>query len=232
MKLIQQIAFASLVALAADAAGEEPRFADFHGTVDVAADGTIRVERLEGVQGALATAVRSQIEARRAIPAESNGVATFARAPLSGRVTVRPNGERLDVLVDTVRLQPSPTRRLPLNYPIDAIREGRAGWVEVEFALDGKGKPIDLRTVQASQPDFAKATLPVVAKWRFDPPDPVVGTRWRVGVTFQIQDHDSGRVLTGVTPAFECVVASTMPRMSDAPECADQVIVSGSRVRR
>jgi TonB family protein len=58
----------------------------------------------------------------------------------------------------------------PVVYPEDALRRNVEGWVELEFVVDGAGRPKDL-TVVASEPSgrFEEAALAAVAMYRYAP---------------------------------------------------------------
>lgn len=77
-------------------------------------------------------------------------------------------------------------------YPIDALREGRAGTVILEVLVGIDGKPIDVKVAQSSgQRDLDRiAVKHVLTKWRFEPalrngqPVQAIG---RVPITFNLQ---------------------------------------------
>lgn len=216
---------ATLAAVPAMLPATEPRRGQFTGMAHVADDGRIRVESLGGVAGTLADAVRAQLEARRAIPAMRDGHAVATVAPVSGAVVLTPDGEHYAVALDDVGLQPAPARRTPLSYPVESMREERAGWVELDFALDADGAPVDVRVVHASHPSFAKATTRAFAAWRFATAGAEPGRRYRFAASFETDS-------TKPTPAFACTVDAAYARLEGQPGCVDEVSVHGSRVRR
>ena len=218
------LAIALAVTPVALVAAEAKRGA-FTGVVHVAEDGHVRVESIDGVSGALANAVRSQLESRRAIPAVRDGRPAATTAPVSGSVVLTPSGEDYDIALDHVGLQPSPTRRVPFVYPVEALRDQRAGWVEVEFALDPKGAPTDVRIVQASHPSFAKALGKPLSQWRYATAGSEPGRRYRITAAFRTDAKHP-------TPAFECPADPAFARLDGQPGCTDGVTIHGSRVRR
>lgn len=74
-------------------------------------------------------------------------------------------------------------------YPRNAAQRRVSGWVDVGFALDGRGRPADLRILAAEPAGvFEEAALVAVERWRFEEPDGrdlKPGTRTRVRVRFQ-----------------------------------------------
>lgn len=215
----------ALAALSTALHANEPRRGAFTGTVHVAGDGRIRVESLEGVTGTLADAVRAQLEALRAIPATRDGHAVPTVAPVSGSVLLTPNGDHYDLALQGPGLLPGAIRRSPLAYPPESVREERAGWVELDFALDPDGAPVDVRVVHASHPGFARATMRAFAGWRFATAGTEPGRRYRFAASFETDAMKP-------TPAFECPTDAAYAHLGDQPACVDSVSVHGSRVTR
>ena len=214
-----------LFATAAGSTTELPRQLSFHGVADVGADGRIDVRRIEGVDGALAAAVRSQLEARRATPAQREGHAVATSSPFSGSVALTVRGEQTDVAVDRFALQPAAVKYAAISYPVESMRSERAGWVEVQFTLDGAGAPIGIEVVEASHPDFGKAVRNALPKWRFATDAVEPGRRLRVTATFQAHDNRA-------TPAFACPLDTAYAHVDGQDGCADTVSVHGSVVVR
>ena len=214
-----------LVADARAASPEDAKRAAFRGVVEVDAQGGVRVEQLDGVGGALADAVRSQLQAHRALPAQRGGQPVPARAPVSGSVVLTPEGQSYAVGLDAIAFAPAALRRVPIVYPIEAMREERAGWIEVDFGLAADGAPTDLRVVRSSHRAFVKAVEKSLPSWRFSTAAVEPGRRFRLGVTFRTDTAQP-------TPAFECAADAAHPRFDDRPACADIIHVHGSRVAR
>lgn len=217
-----------LAAAAASTAGTVPpesRSAPFHGMVNVAEDGRLRVERIEGVSGALADAVRSQLETRPAKPAVRDGRAVAMQAPVAGRVVLTPAGDDFDVSIDGVTLRPAAISRVPVLYPVEFLRNERAGWVEVEFALDAGGAPVDITAIGTSHAGFSKALTQPLKRWRFSTDAVEVGRRFRLAARF-------GTDAKQPTPDFQCPVDPAYPHFDGPDGCVDTVSIHGSRVRR
>lgn len=58
------------------------------------------------------------------------------------------------------------------EYPVKAARDGKEGWVDVEFTIDNTGKVIGAHPIRTSKNSklFNKSALRAVRQWRFDPP--------------------------------------------------------------
>lgn len=203
----------------------EPRSVPFHGVVNVAEDGQLRVERVEGVSGALADAVRSQLEARSAKPALRDGRPIAMQAPVAGRVVLTPAGDAIDIAIDGVTLQPGVTTRAPVSYPVELMRDEQAGWAEMEFTLDAEGAPVGISTVAASHAGFAKAMHRPLQHWRFSTAAVEPGRRLRITARFRTDTKHP-------TPAFECTLDAAYPHLDGQDGCVDALTIHGSRVRR
>lgn len=225
MLLLLALLAASSMTPDARAASPDVRRATFHGVADVAIDGRIRITRIEGVDGVFADAVRSQVEARRATPASRDGRAVAMATPFSGSVALTPKGEDVDVAIDQLALHPAPLKRVPIAYPVEAMRSERAGWIEVEFALDEQGAPVALDVIHASHLDFAKATMKPLQAWRFATAAVEPGRRFRIAFSYAT---DAKRP----TPSFQCAVDLAHPHLDGQDGCADRISIHGSRIRR
>ncbi len=96
-------------------------------------------------------------------------------APEEGRIRLEAELEKLDrragylqypaAVSELVR-----TREVAPTYPIEALRDGTEGWVDVEFVVGADGVPVDL-TIRAAEPArvFDKAALEAIGRWRFEP---------------------------------------------------------------
>lgn len=207
------------------AAWADERRGHFHGSVQVAEDGALRVERLDGVSGALAQAVRSQLEARRALPATREGRPVASVAPLTGSVRLVPEGEQYMVALEHVALNPAPVQRAPISYPADALRENRTGTVQVEFALSADGTPVDVVVLESSHRYFTQAVTRTLGKWRYATVGMEPGRRFRMGVAFGTESRRPDA-------DFACTADTAHARFEDEAPCIDVVTVTGSRVQR
>lgn len=63
-----------------------------------------------------------------------------------------------------------PIKRVEPEYPEDALRTGKTGFVEVEFTVDAAGK-VDTVSVVNAKParTFETAAVKAVKQWRFAP---------------------------------------------------------------
>lgn len=68
------------------------------------------------------------------------------------------------------------------RYPVDALRAGRSGEVQVEFTVAADGSVSNARVVRSSPPRvFDREAVAAVRRWRFEPPGAAVTTRRTIG---------------------------------------------------
>jgi len=74
--------------------------------------------------------------------------------------------------------KPEPPKLIPAKiisreaprYPSKALKNGIEGWVQVQFSIDTKGKPVDVVVVESEPANtFDDAAIKSVKKWRFSP---------------------------------------------------------------
>jgi protein TonB len=63
-----------------------------------------------------------------------------------------------------------PTKRVEPQYPIEAVRSGTQGFVELEYTVDASGKVTNVSVVNARPArTFEKAAVTAVKQWQFAP---------------------------------------------------------------
>src|SRR5690606_40725591 len=68
------------------------------------------------------------------------------------------------------------------RYPIDALRAGRSGEVQVEFTVRSEGSVTSARVVRSNPPRvFDREAVAAVKRWRFEPTGAPVTTRRTIG---------------------------------------------------
>ncbi|HZW19648.1 MAG TPA: energy transducer TonB [Luteimonas sp.] len=68
------------------------------------------------------------------------------------------------------------------RYPVNALRAGRSGEVQVEFTVAPDGSVTNARVVRADPPRvFDREAVAAVKRWRFEPPGATVTTRRTIG---------------------------------------------------
>ena len=68
------------------------------------------------------------------------------------------------------------------RYPIDALRSGRSGEVQVEFTVAADGSVTSARVVRSNPPRvFDREAVAAVKRWRFEPTGAPVTTRRTIG---------------------------------------------------
>jgi protein TonB len=76
-----------------------------------------------------------------------------------------------------------PIKRVEPEYPIDAVRSGTQGFVELEFTVDANGKVTSVSVVNARPSrTFEKAAVSAVKQWQFAPG----GGRGKVRLDFKL----------------------------------------------
>lgn len=112
---------------------------------------------------------------------------------------------------------PTPVRTVRPVYPSAALLVGLQGRVVIEFELDARGVPRDLRAVASSDGTFNAAALQALADWRFAPPaEP--GRRYRQAFTFRL--GDAGTAEDAAT-ARACLVTTGTHICRHVDEAAD-----------
>jgi protein TonB len=76
-----------------------------------------------------------------------------------------------------------PTKRVEPQYPIEAVRSGTQGFVELEYTVDASGKVTNVSVVNARPArTFEKAAVTAVKQWQFAPG----GGRGKVRLDFKL----------------------------------------------
>ncbi len=89
-----------------------------------------------------------------------------ASADTTQRTAVSDSGER-DPIAPANR--PEPSRMVTPNYPRDALRTNAEGVVQVQYQIDGNGRPTGIRAIGSEPPlrDFIDAATNAMSRWRF-----------------------------------------------------------------
>lgn len=64
----------------------------------------------------------------------------------------------------------TPVVQLPPQYPVEALRDGREGWVKLRFTVTAAGTVDDIQVIDAEPKRlFDKAARDALRKWRYQP---------------------------------------------------------------
>lgn len=63
-----------------------------------------------------------------------------------------------------------PITRVPPDYPPDAVRAGREGWVRLRFTIAKDGSTKNVVAVESSSPEFEAPSIAALLQWRYSPP--------------------------------------------------------------
>lgn len=97
----------------------------------------------------------------------------------------------------SARPQLRSTRRVEPYYPSRALREGVEGSVTVAFRLDGEGRPVGTRVIEAEPAGvFEKATLDAFAKWRYEATAEHASGEFTQVFAFSLEDDEDERCVT------------------------------------
>ena len=64
---------------------------------------------------------------------------------------------------------PMPVVRVNPAYPLEAIRAGREGFVELEFTIAENGTTKDVVVLDSSSPEFEEPAITALLRWRYLP---------------------------------------------------------------
>jgi TonB family protein len=124
---------------------------------------------IEPISRELASKLIGRAEARRrdGQPAEGSRMqAQLSRAPVQVAPVPYPKRERPKVMV----AQAKRISYVAPAYPRKALEEGLSGSVTVDFIVDAKGEPTELRIADAKPSGvFDRAALEAVKHWRYEP---------------------------------------------------------------
>lgn len=196
----------------------------FSAPVTVAADGRATIGQIDGIQGALATAVRSQLAAMRFVPARVGDSAVDVRSHLVGGVLLEPRGDgEFDVRLQGVALAPRLVRVQTPRYPPTRLRQGASDLVELLVRVGADGRIEAVRTVASTHRDVEKAVRQVLPRWRFEPMADVEAIEVVVPVWFHAGSADVA------PPTFTCARVPGQAYAEDQSGCMDLIEVFGSR---
>src|SRR5690606_5432113 len=122
-----------------------------------------------GLDEAVATAVRVQLERQEFVAATRDGAAVDSDAFVEGRIVLVPAGtEDYDVQLRDVRLKPARAVSTPKpRYPSREFQRKAAGHVELELLVDADGNVAGATTISAATPGFEKAAREAALAWTF-----------------------------------------------------------------
>ncbi|GAB5558685.1 MAG: hypothetical protein SynsKO_03320 [Synoicihabitans sp.] len=86
-------------------------------------------------------------------------------------------------------LKPKPIRQRSPQYPPELMKAGTEGLATIEFVVNENGQIQDLRTIEATHPEFARAAMEALATWEFEPgvvDEKAVNTRMQIPLRFTI----------------------------------------------
>lgn len=93
---------------------------------------------------------------------------------------------------------PKAIKVVPAPYPSSEVREGKEGWVEVNFMIDPQGKPYEVTVVDSTgNREFERATIRAAEGWTFEPArqgDRPISVGHRFKHTFVLRDAGKARV--------------------------------------
>jgi protein TonB len=131
-------------------------------------------EQLAAQQAEQAAAAKREAEQAAAAKREADQKAAQQR---TAQQTPKPV-EKATVSANDLRPISTPAPR----YPIDALRAGRSGEVQVEFTVAADGSVTSARVVRADPPRvFDREAVAAVKRWRFEPIGAPVTTRRTIG---------------------------------------------------
>jgi len=171
-----------------------------------------------GLDEAVATAVRVQLERQEFVAATRDGAAVDSDAFVEGRIVLVPAGtEDYDVQLRDVRLKPARAVSTPKpRYPSREFQRKAAGHVELELLVDADGNVAGATTISAATPGFEKAAREAALAWTFQ----TTGRPVRMAVPFWF--HREG-ARPSEPPAFACATPAGEPRLKGQGGCEERV---------
>ncbi|MGN7727114.1 TonB family protein [Luteimonas sp. 22616] len=131
-------------------------------------------EKLAAQQAEQAAAAKREADQKAAAEREAEQKAAQQRA---AQQTPKPV-EKATVSANDLRPISTPAPR----YPIDALRAGQSGEVQVEFTVAADGSVTSARVVRSNPPRvFDREAVAAVKRWRFEPIGAPVTTRRTIG---------------------------------------------------
>jgi len=138
-------------------------------------------EQLAAQQAEAEAAAKREAEERAAAAqraAEQQQAAERAAAQRAAQQATETPAEPRQVSAADLRPISTPAPR----YPVDALRAGRSGEVQVEFTVAPDGSVTNARVVRSDPPRvFDREAVAAVKRWRFEPPGTTVTTRRTIG---------------------------------------------------
>ena len=113
-------------------------------------------------------------------------------------------------------------------YPLNEVRDGREGWVQLNMMIDPKGKPYEVMVMDSSgNPAFEKAALKVVNQMGFTPArrgDTPIDSSYMLKMKFAIKHLAKGasrdfvtsyrRLTTAITAGDKAAADAVLPKLN------------------
>lgn len=101
-------------------------------------------------------------------------------------------GGGIIVPLDDLDKKPAATNRVAPRYPTEAKRLGYTGTVLMRFIVDHRGNVADVEIVKSDHPEFEKAAVEAMLRWRFNPGmknNRRVSTRMEMPMVFSLSNE-------------------------------------------
>lgn len=186
----------------------------FVAEVTVAADGSVALGAVDGLQPSIAQVAREQLTGLPYVAAAGADGPVQSEAYVQGRVWLLPAGgdeyaiELHDVAVASARAVSQPRPR----YPSDEFQRRRSGHVELVLEIAADGSVANVTTVSSRSRSFEKAARDAVVQWRYE----TRGRPARLVVPFWFYREGSD---LASPPAFACVLPEGEPRLQGQGGC-------------
>jgi TonB family protein len=220
--------FALLAVLFGGAVGATepaPSSIPFSAPVTVSPDGATKLGAIEGLGGAIATAVQAELSRVRFAPAMRDGMRMETRLRLRGEAILVPDGDGFLLRLEDLRAHPVILETLPPDYPREQLMKETPGRVELVAEVSADGRVSNVRPVAATHRHFERAARDVLRQWRFVPP--VEGRGFEVTVPFSFEVNGAR-----LPPDFECAPRADSGGVEGQDGCIDTVVTTGIRLRR
>lgn len=211
-----------------------PRQLWVNAPITVDAEGRASIGKIDGAQGPLAQAAHEQLIKARYLPARRNGVAVASSTHLTATMVLTPvEGDKYSIGLGAITLAPLSMKIAPPSYPVEMVRRGRSGFVELRLRIGIDGKVTVLRTVAASDAAFEKVAVESVEHWLFVPQTVEgVPTDFEVSQSFWFSGESKRRraEFEGL-PTFLCDMNESSPRWEKQVGCLNRMEIGFSQVR-
>lgn len=216
--------FLAMFVVAPVASADEVERLPFAAPVAVAADGTVTVGDMEGIQGPLAEAVRGMLGKLPFVPGRLEGVAVDSQVFVDGVVALHPVGDEFQPKLESVETHPLLQHWRPADYPFEMLRARKDGVATLVLQVGADGRIEDIEVVSRTHRDIAKAARAAAYHWRFAPQ----GAGFQVGATFWAH----GNATESDIPAVDCPVPVQLAHLPGDDGCLRISETTGLGVRR